>query len=192
MMIVGDCLVSEDLFDECFVCDLSACKGACCVEGESGAPLEEAELEVLKTAAEAASPWMTAAGREAVRDQGHYTRDADGDLVTTLVGHHGACAYAHFDENGVALCAFEKAFLAGHTQWQKPISCHLYPVRLGKVGNFTSVNYHRWQLCEPACRCGSALQVPVFRFLRSALERRFGKDWYDELNTIYEARKKTR
>ncbi|MBL7941890.1 MAG: DUF3109 family protein [Flavobacteriales bacterium] len=192
MFIIGPCLVSEDLFDEYFVCDLHACKGACCVEGESGAPLEEDELPLLESALEASRPWMTAEGIDAIQKKGLYTRDADGDLVTTLVGDQGACAYAWFDDKGTAFCAFEKAFEQGQTNWKKPISCHLYPVRLGRVGDYISVNYHRWQLCAPACSCGVKLGVPVFRFLRSALERRFGADWYAELNTIYEERKKQR
>lgn len=185
MIIVGNCLVSEEIFEEHFVCDLGACKGACCVEGESGAPLGTEELELLESSFSAAKTLMNEAGLSAVNEKGLYQYDADGDLVTTLVGEHGACAYAIFDENGTAQCSFEKAFAAGLTQWKKPLSCHLYPIRLGRSGDYTTVNFHRWQLCEPACACGSRLKIPVYRFLRESLIRQFGEYWFSELEQAF-------
>jgi len=184
MIIVGQTLVSEELLEECFVCDLNACKGACCIEGESGAPLEQDELLLLEDSLEAVRPYMRPEGIAVIDEQGAYTVDDDGDFVTSLVGKHGACAFVTFDEKGIAKCALEQAYNDGKTSWKKPISCHLYPVRLAKLKEYTAVNYHRWQVCEPACACGKSLKVPVYKFLKDPLTRRFGLDWYRELEEI--------
>ncbi|MFN6378278.1 MAG: DUF3109 family protein [Flavobacteriales bacterium] len=185
MIIVGDALISEEIFEEHFVCDLNACKGACCVEGESGAPLTEDELPLLEMAYPAAKEYMTPEGIRAIENEGIYTEDDDGDLVTTLVGHHGACSFVFYDEKGIAKCALEKAYLEGKTNWKKPLSCHLYPIRLTKLKEYIGVNYHRWPICKPACDCGSALQVPVYRFLKEPLIRKFGEEWYAQLEEVY-------
>jgi len=184
MIIIGDTLVSEELLDEHFVCDLHACKGACCVEGESGAPLEMDELPKLEEVYEQTKPFMRAEGIKAIEDEGLYTVDVDGDFVTTLVDRNKECAYVTFDQHGIAKCALEEAYNAGKTSWKKPISCHLYPVRLAKLTDFTAVNYHRWQVCKPACECGSKLKVKVYKFLREPLIRQFGEAWYAELEDI--------
>jgi hypothetical protein len=184
MIIVGQTLVSEELLEEQFVCDLNACKGACCIEGESGAPLEHEELLLLEESLEAVRPYLRSEGIAVIDQQGPYTVDNDGDFVTSLVGKHGACAFVTFDEKGVAKCGLEQAYNDGKTTWKKPISCHLYPVRLAKLNEYIAVNYHRWQVCEPACACGKALKVPVYKFLKEPLVRRFGQDWYDELEQI--------
>jgi hypothetical protein len=188
MIIVGETLVSEELLDECFVCDLAACKGACCVEGESGAPLEPEELEKLEEVYDAVVPFMAQEGIDAIERDGLYQVDDDGDFVTTLVSHHGACAFVTYDEKGIAKCALEQAYLAGKTQWKKPISCHLYPVRLAKLPEYTAVNYHHWHVCAPACACGAALKVPVFQFLKEPLTRKFGPNWFSELEEIASVR----
>lgn len=188
MIIVGKTLVSEELFDEYFVCDLAACKGACCVEGESGAPLELEELQRLEEIYDKVVPYMRPEGITAIEQDGLYQVDSDGDLVTTLIGHHGECAFVNFDSNGVAKCALEMAYLDGKTDWKKPISCHLYPVRLAKLPEYTAVNYHRWQLCSPACACGMSLKVPVYKFLKEPLTRKFGEEWYAELCEVAIAR----
>lgn len=192
MFIVGSTLVSEELLDEYFVCDLQKCRGACCVQGESGAPLEPGEAGRLEEVMDAARPYLRPEGIEVLEKRGLYEQDSDGDLVTPLVGHHGACAYAVFDSSGVAMCGLEKAFLAGATTWRKPVSCHLYPIRLSQVGEYTALNYHRWPICEPACECGSRLKVPVFRFLREALVRKFGEAWFAQLEEVYAARESAR
>jgi Protein of unknown function (DUF3109) len=184
MIIVGQTLVSEDLFEEQFVCDLNACKGACCVEGESGAPLEKEELLHIEDNLDAVRPFMRAEGIRALEEKGPYTIDSDGDFVTTLVGDHGECVFVTFDEKGIAKCALEQAYNAGATSWKKPISCHLYPVRLARLTEYVAVNYHRWQVCEPACACGKSLKVPVYRFLKEPLIRQFGEAWYAELEEI--------
>ena len=184
MIIVGHTLVSEDLFEEQFVCDLNACKGACCVEGESGAPLEKEELLHIEDNLDAVRPFMRAEGIRALYEKGAYTIDSDGDFVTSLVGEHGECVFVTFDEKGIAKCALEQAYNAGATSWKKPISCHLYPVRLARLTDYVAVNYHRWQVCEPACACGKSLKVPVYRFLKEPLIRQFGEEWYAELEEI--------
>jgi hypothetical protein len=187
MIIVGETLVSEELFEEFFVCDLNACKGACCVEGESGAPLEKEELDRLEEVYEEVKPFMRAEGIEAIEREGLYQLDQDGDLVTTLIGNHGECSFVTFDAKGIAKCALEQAFLAGKTNWKKPISCHLYPVRLATLPDYIAVNYHRWQVCKPACDCGASLKVPVYKFLKEPLIRKFGIGWYDEMELIADA-----
>lgn len=187
MILVGETLVSDEIFDEYFVCDLSACKGACCVEGESGAPLELEELDALERVFDQVKPFMRKEGIEAIERDGLYSVDSDGDFVTTLVGNHGECSFVIYDQNGIAKCALEKAYSAGLTDWKKPISCHLYPIRLQKLSEYIAVNYHRWPICAPACECGSSLKVPVFRFLREPLIRKFGEKWYEELLEVYDA-----
>jgi hypothetical protein len=189
MIAIGNTLVSEELLEEKFVCDLSRCKGACCVEGVSGAPLEEGEPALLEKNYAAFRPFMTAEGIRAVAEQGLHTVDADGDRVTPLVGDHGACAYAIF-ENGVAACAIEKAHAAGRSGFQKPVSCHLYPGRVTAYKSFEAVNYHAWDICSPACALGRSLRVPVFRFVKAALVRRFGGDWFRALDAAAKDRGK--
>ena len=185
MIIIGEALVSEEIFEEHFVCDLNACKGACCVEGESGAPLESSEVEEIERAYDAAKEYMKPEGIEVIEKTGFFEVDVDGDLVTPLIGHHGECAYIFYDEQGIAKCALEKAYLEGKTSWKKPISCHLYPIRLTKLKEYIGVNYHRWPICKPACDCGSKLQVPVYRFLKEPLIRQFGAEWYTQLEEVY-------
>ena len=184
MIIIGQTLVSEELLEEQFVCDLNACKGACCIEGESGAPLEQDELLKLEDSLEAARPYMRAEGIAVVDAEGPYTVDDDGDFVTSLVGKHGECAFVTFDEKGIAKCSLEQAYNDGRTSWKKPISCHLYPIRLAQLKEYVAVNYHRWQVCEPACACGKSLKVPVYKFLKEPLIRRFGVAWYSELEEV--------
>ena len=184
MIIIGQTLVSEELLEEQFVCDLNACKGACCIEGESGAPLDQDELLKLEDSLEAARPYMRPEGIAVIDAEGPYTVDDDGDFVTSLVGKHGECAFVTFDEKGIAKCSLEQAYNDGRTSWKKPISCHLYPIRLAQLKEYVAVNYHRWQVCEPACACGKSLKVPVYKFLKEPLIRRFGVAWYSELEEV--------
>lgn len=185
MIIVGEAIISEEIFDQHFVCDLSACKGACCVEGESGAPLDADEISKLEEVYEDVKPYMTKAGINAIEKEGLYQMDHDGDLVTTLVYEHAECAFVYYDETQTAKCALEKAYLEGKTTWKKPISCHLYPIRLTNLQEYIGVNYHRWPICAPACECGSKLQVPVYKFLKEPLIRKFGEEWYQMLEEVY-------
>ena len=179
-------LISEDLFEKRFVCDLNACKGACCVAGESGAPLEKDEQVLLKKLWPKIKPYIPEKGQRAIEAHGVSEVDDDGDLVTTLVEGRGECAFTFF-ENGVALCGIEKAWKDGAVPFRKPISCHLYPIRVVKLAEHDGLNYHKWPICKPACTCGAKLDVPVFRFLKGALTRAYGKEWYDELEEVYAA-----
>lgn len=185
MIEIDDKIVSADLLRECFACDLSQCRGICCVEGNAGAPLEADEVDILEREYEAYRPYMTAEGIEAVERQGFMVVDADGDYTTPLV-NDAECAYAR-NENGVTLCAIEKAWLEGKTLFRKPISCHLYPIRLVHFSNGSiGLNYHRWSVCEPARRCGRKLGIPVYRALREPIIRRFGEEFYRALEAADE------
>ena len=190
MIAIQNTLVSDDLLDNKFVCDLNACKGECCVAGESGAPLEENELPILLEILDKVKPYMNKKGKKAIEKNGPFVLDSDGDYTTTLVSKEAECAFVVFDENKIAKCAIEKAFNDGIINWKKPISCHLYPVRVTSYTSYDAVNYHSWQICKPACDCGSALNVPVFRFLKEPLIRKFGEEWFKELEEIDRERKK--
>lgn len=181
MIEIGHTLVAQDVLERQFVCDLSACKGACCVHGESGAPLEGEEAEILEAIYPKVKPYMNAKGIAAVEKQGKWLIDGDGDQVTPLVGENQECAYVVFDEQGTALCAIEKAWKDGKIDFQKPVSCHLYPVRITAYKKFEAVNYEKWDICAPACSCGEKLQVPVYRFVKTALVRKYGEEWYAQL-----------
>jgi hypothetical protein len=187
MIIIGETLVSAELFENSFVCDLNACKGACCIEGDSGAPLEGEELSNLEEVWEIVKPYMRPEGIKAIEELGLYQMDGDGDMVTTLVDGNKECAFVVFDSSGVAKCALENAYNEGKTTWKKPISCHLYPVRLKQLSAYMAVNYHRWGLCDPACSLGNQLKVPIFRFLKEPLIRKFGEEWYAEAELVYTA-----
>lgn len=180
MIQIDDKLVSEDLFEKEFVCDLSACKGACCVEGESGAPLELEEIDQLEAEKELILPYLSEQGRESIQQAGVFEVDTDGEFVTPL-NNGKECAFTIFDENGIAKCGIEEAHNQGATSFRKPISCHLYPIRIHQGKFFEGLNYHRWPICAPACECGSKLQVKVFRFLKDALIKKYGEEFYDKL-----------
>lgn len=190
MIAIGETLISEDIFDKKFVCDLNACKGECCVAGDSGAPLDKGELAILDKIYPKVKPYMNEKGIAAVDKQGSYVLDSDGDYTTTLVSEGAECAFVFFDEHNIAKCAIEQAYLEGKIDWKKPISCHLYPIRITDYKAYEAVNYHSWHICKPACECGKQLNVPVFKFLKEPLIRKYGEDWYEELNAVYAAYKK--
>lgn len=179
MLQIGNTLVSLDLIEKKFVCRLTACKGACCVQGDSGAPLEEEELQMLDDAYPHVKPYLREISIKTIEEKGKWQVDSDGDKVTTLVADK-ECAFVVF-EKGVATCGIEKAYNDGKVNFRKPVSCHLYPVRLTKYSTYTAVNYHEWEICKPALKSGSKLGVPLFVFLKDALIRKFGKEWYEEL-----------
>lgn len=180
MIEIEDKLLSEDIFEEYFCCDLSACKGACCIEGDSGAPLEIEEISLLEDNIEAIKPYMTPLGIEAIERDGVFTIDYDGDYTTTLIG--GAeCAFV-VSCDGVALCAIEKAFRDGKIENIKPISCHLYPIRRKKFSNGTEgLNYHRWDVCRDAVCSGEQKKCKVYQGVRSAIVRAYGEQFYGHL-----------
>lgn len=177
---VGDVLVSPDVFTETFCCDLAACKGACCVEGEAGAPVTLSEIGAIETALDSVWTGMSAGAQAVVDRQGVAYTDADGELVTSIVGGKDCVFTCH--EGGVCLCLLEKAYREGRSEFCKPISCALYPIREKRLGNgLVGLNYHRWSVCESARRRGNELGIHVYEFLKEPLIRRFGQEWYDEL-----------
>jgi hypothetical protein len=185
MIVIGNVIVSDDVKGSSFVCNLKACKGACCIEGESGAPLEKEELEIMEKIYPIVESYITDEGKKAIAEQGTYV-DAieDGIKVfeTPLMGKHGACAYVNFSKDGIAYCGIEKAYEDGKIEFQKPISCHLYPIRITQYDEFTAVNVEEWaEVCGDACDLGKKLQVPVYKFLKGPLVRKFGQKFYDLL-----------
>ncbi|MBO4965153.1 MAG: DUF3109 family protein [Muribaculaceae bacterium] len=180
MIQIQDTVVSTDLIEEFFCCDIDRCKGACCIEGDAGAPLSAEEFEKIQNLLPDIIDTLTPAGQRAVREDGVGYYDPDGDLVTTLVDG-AACAFAGFCHDGICTCMLEKAFSAGKTNFRKPESCALYPVRLQKFKSFTAVNFHRWKICKPAFTKGRKLNIRAYEFLKEPLTKRFGKEWYDEL-----------
>ena len=180
MIIVGNAYLSDDIVEKQFVCDLLKCKGACCVEGDSGAPLDANELPIFEEIYEKVKPYMTLAGQQVVEQQGVYVIDSDGDYNTPVIEDR-ECAYAVYDQAGILKCAVEQAYLAGDITYHKPISCHLYPIRITAYEQFDAVNYDRWDICSPACSNGEALKVPVYKFLKNPLIRKYGAEWYREL-----------
>ena len=180
MIIVQSAIVSDDIADRCFVCNLAKCKGACCVEGDSGAPLEADEVQILNDILPAVRPYMTEAGRAVVDSVGVSAVDIEGDTGTSLIDGKD-CAFICWDDNGCASCAIERAFLDGKTTFRKPISCHLYPIRIENYGTFQAVNYHKWDICRCAVEEGQRQGIPLYKFLKEPLIRKFGQAWYDEL-----------
>lgn len=180
MIQIDDKIVSFDVFEKQFVCDLSACKGACCVEGDAGAPLTDKELDVLPHIYSDVKPYMREEGVVEIEKQGFFVVDGDGDNTTPLVNDK-ECAFVVFDENDTAKCTIEQAYNDGKIDFKKPISCHLFPVRIKEYRDFDAVNYESIKICKPACDCGEQLQVPVFRFLKEPLIRLYGEEWYENL-----------
>jgi hypothetical protein len=180
MFQLGKTIVSEDIIQKDFVCNLSACKGACCVEGDAGAPLDAEEVEILKNIYPKVKQYLRPEGIEAIENQGTSIQTKNGELETPLV-NGGECAYVVFSDHGTAMCGIEQAYNDGVIDWKKPISCHLYPVRVKDYTEFSAVNYHRWPICDDACTLGQELQVPIYKFVKEALIRKFGNDWYQAL-----------
>lgn len=185
MIRLADTLVSDDLLNIRFACDLSACKGACCVEGDAGAPLEEEEISLLEDDLDEVLPFMTEQGRETVRETGVFEYDADANYVTPLVKGK-ECAFTNFDDDGIAWCAIEKAWEKGLTNFRKPSSCHLYPVRIGRYSHFDALNYHHWEICRPALKRGAETGLPLYRFLEEPLTKKYGEGWYKDLSRLLE------
>ena len=183
MIIVEDVLLSEEILERKFACQLDKCKGACCVEGDAGAPLLHSELSEIEQRLDAIKPFMTAPAKELLQKKGFYTRDPDGELVTECLDD-GACVFVRFTDTGITQCAIEQAHAAGAIDYKKPISCHLYPIRAKKYGAYVAMNYHDWEICGDACKAGSEMNIPVYEFLKEALTRKMGEKWYTALEEV--------
>jgi len=183
MFQLGKTIVSEDIIEKDFVCNLSACKGACCIDGDAGAPLTKEEADILEDIYPKVKPFLRKKGIEAIEAQGTSIKNEWDEIETPLID--GAdCAYVIFDNKKTALCGIEEAYNQGEIKWKKPISCHLYPIRVKEYTEFSAVNYEKWDICDDACVLGKELQVPVYKFVKDALIRKFGEDWYTELEKV--------
>lgn len=182
MFQIGKTIVSEELIEKDFVCNLSACKGACCVDGDAGAPVSKEETQILEDIFPKIKHLLRPEGIAAIEQQGTWVKGEDGDFETPLIDGRD-CAYVIFDGK-TALCGIEQAYNQGVISWKKPVSCHLYPVRVKDYSEFSAVNYHRWDICSPACTLGKELEIPVYKFVKEALIRKFGQAWYEELETV--------
>lgn len=186
MLAVGDTLISEDIFSKNFVCNLEKCKGACCVEGDLGAPLTKLEIEVIDEILDDVVPYMHADGLKVLEEKSFW-EDAGAEGLVTTCGDNGACVFVNYNDKGHTQCAIQLAYKDKKVFFEKPISCHLYPIRIKENRFHTLLNYDKWDICNPACSFGNELKVPIYKFLETPLTRRFGKDWYDELCVVAEA-----
>lgn len=187
MLEIQDTLVSLDVIERFFCCDIEKCKGECCIEGDAGAPLTEGERDTIDSLLPVLRPHLLPQALERIDEAGTSYLDPDGDLVTQIVDGRN-CVYTCYAPGGVCQCAIEKCCSAGLTGgFRKPESCALYPVRLTRYPTFTAVNYHRWSVCRPAEKLGRKLGLRVYQFLKGPLTERFGREWYDELCEAAEA-----
>lgn len=180
MLQIQDTLVSLDVVERFFCCDLEKCLGECCIEGDAGAPITDEEKAIIERVLPEVWDYLLPAAKKAIEEEGVAYRDIEGDLVTQIVDGKN-CVFSCYGSDGMCLCAFEKAFREGKIDFYKPISCHLYPLRIKEYSTFTAVNYHRWKICKCAEVLGRAKGIRVYEFLREPLIRRFGQEWYDEL-----------
>ena len=189
MLQVGSALVSLDVIERFFICDLEKCLGACCIEGDAGAPVSEEECRKLKEILPVIWDDLLPEAKAVIERQGVAYVDEEGDLVTSIVNGKD-CVFTCYDEKGCCYCAIEKAYRDGKTDFYKPVSCHLYPIRVGNYGVYKAVNYNRWDVCKAAVLLGRKENLPVYRFLKEPLIRKFGEDWYAELELVAEEMKK--
>lgn len=187
MILIEHTVISDDIADKFFVCHLEKCKGACCVEGDLGAPLEKDELAILDEIYPKVKPYLSPEGIRVIEEKGAYEQDWEGDYVTPTINGR-ECAYALYDERGMLKCGIEQAYNDGVVDYKKPISCHLYPIRVTKYEHYHALNYDRWHICGPACDLGKELGVPVYQFLKAPLIRAYGEQWYEELERELEGR----
>ena len=180
MVEIQNTIISNEIFEEKFICDLCKCKGQCCVDGESGAPITHEEYKQINEILPEIWSDLSLKAREVIDKQGIAYTDYDGELVTSIIKGK-ECVFAYFDDNGICKCAIDNACREGRINVQKPISCHLYPIRLKEYVEFTAVNYHKWQICEPAIELGRKQGVPLYQFLKEPLIRKFGEGWYREV-----------
>ena len=183
MMIIQDVLVSDEVFRKHFLCNLSACKGACCWEGDWGAPLEEEERKILEKVYDKVAPYLSEEGKKVINDKGHSIYYEQPKEYGTPLINNKACAYMTYTELGIAKCGIEQAYEDGKIDFKKPISCHLYPIRTSKneETGFEALNYDEWDICSAACDKGEKEQLPVYKFVQDAIKRKYGADFFEEM-----------
>ncbi len=179
MIVIDNIIVSEEIRDIRFCCNMEACLGICCIEGDAGAPIEEEEISLLEDGIDQVKPFMRKEGVEVIEKTGVFDFDSSGEYVTPLINDRD-CAYVYYEKN-IARCAIEKAYEEKAIDFQKPLSCHLYPIRISKTSNFEAANYHKWHVCAPACTLGKKLELPLYKFLKNPIIRKYGEEWYDKL-----------
>jgi hypothetical protein len=180
MIEIGRTILSNDIFEKHFVCDILKCKGACCIEGDSGAPLTDDEAVLVEKEYPNFEEYLPKKHKKEVDKQGFSVIDSDGDLVTPLVNNR-QCAYSFYDERGILKCAIEKAYFEGKSKFRKPISCHLFPIRITEYKRFDAVNYQELEICKPGRECGVSQKVPLYQFLKEPLIKKYGAEWYAEV-----------
>lgn len=179
MLQIDNTIISLDIIESHFVCDLKKCLGKCCVLGDYGAPIEEQEIQIIEKNLDKIRPYMSPTGLSTIESTEFYTKDDENEYVTSLIDGK-ECVFVYFEEN-IAKCAIEKAYNDKKIAFQKPVSCHLYPIRIQKYNSFIAVNYNKWKICSTAIIKGDVTNIPVYRFLKDPLIRKFGKEWYEEL-----------
>ena len=188
LIVIDNTLISDDVVEKQFVCDLTKCKGGCCEEGDAGAPLDDEELDIILAHYEKVKPYLTEASVKEIERKGKYVYSKEFGWVTPTLGNdREICVYGRRDENGTIKCAFEQAYYDGVIPWKKPVSCHLFPIIItkGKQGDYDKVNYEaRERLCNPACVLGKKLQVPTYEFLKEPLIRKYGEEFYNALDKV--------
>jgi hypothetical protein len=184
VFIIDNVLITESVIKEQFVCNLDACKGACCVQGDSGAPLSREEKMILEEEIQNILPFIPESGKAVIQELGVSVIDEDGDITTPCVNKNKECAFTVFDENQMALCGIEIAYKEGKSTLLKPISCHLYPIRVEQRGHLEVLHYHQWHICSDACTLGKSLKIPVYKFLQTALTRKYGTEWFTALEEL--------
>ncbi len=189
MIEIQGILVSLELFSKRFCCDLPTCKGCCCEEGDAGAPVETDEIAEMEAALDTVWDELTPQARRVIEKDGVVYSDPSGELVTSIVDGRD-CVFANHDDKGVCYCVLDKAYREGRIRFQKPVSCHLYPVRVKTMGDTVGLNYDRWDICSCACALGDKIGMPLYEFLKDPLVRRFGMEWWQECHLVAQELKK--
>lgn len=185
MVEIGRTLISLDIFEKHFLCDLLKCKGACCIEGDSGAPLTKEEAKIIEREYSHFKKYLPENHKKEIKIQGFSIIDSDGDLVTPLVNNR-QCAYSFYDTSGILKCSIEKSFFEGKIEFRKPVSCHLFPIRITEYKRFDAINYEELDICKPGRNCGISNKLPLYTFLKEPLIRKYGSEWYKELKIAAE------
>jgi hypothetical protein len=185
MIEVGKTIVSLDVLESKFCCDLDHCKGACCVEGDSGAPITPEEAEIIERLYPLFEEYLSETNKAEISRQGFSLIDQDGDLVTPIIGKN-ECVFTFVDDSGITLCAIERAYFQKNTEFRKPVSCHLFPIRISEYKRFDGVNYEKLKICKPGRICGKSNNLPLYKYLKEPLIRKYGEEWYNEISLVAE------